>query len=166
MVYHELQQRVYDNKVKKNFNIVDVGKEVILMSEEFGELCAAYLTNNDKEIIDAIGDLMVYGLGLSALFKWNADEVINLSVETPSRPTSLEDFFIYVGREIGMVAKTFKRSNKQVVDKINNRDQFRTHVGNLLGYCSLMFEYAKVDGLAVLEEIVRNNEKRTHQGKI
>jgi hypothetical protein len=73
MAYYELQQKIYDNKIKKNFNVNNVGKEVILMSEEFGELCDAYLTNNTLEIIDAIGDLMIYSLGLSAMFKLDAD---------------------------------------------------------------------------------------------
>ena len=153
MVYYELQQRIYENKLRRNFNVVDVGKEIILMSEEFGELCDAYLTENNAEIVDAIGDLMTYCLGLSAMFKWNADEVLNLKVESPNNPSSLENFFPYVGREVGMIAKTFKKSNKQPIDDINNRDQFRTHVGNLMGYCSLMFDYVKVDETSVLEEI-------------
>ena len=83
MVYYELQQSIYENKVRRNFNVSDVCKEVVLMSEEFGELCDAYLTENNNEIVDAIGDLVVYCLGLSAMFKWNADEVINLNIESP-----------------------------------------------------------------------------------
>ena len=166
MVYHELQRRIYENKVRRNFNVTDVGKEVVLMSEEFGELCDAYLTNNDDEITDAIGDLMVYCLGLSAMFKWHADEVLNPKVESPNNPTSLENFFPYIGREVGMIAKTFKKSNKQAVDEINNRDQFRNHIGNLMGYCSMMFDYVHTDGISVLEEIIGNNERRTHQGQI
>ena len=54
MIYYELQQRIYENKVRRNFNITDVGKEVILICEEFGELCDAYLINNKPEIVDAI----------------------------------------------------------------------------------------------------------------
>ncbi len=166
MAYYPLQQRIYENKLSRNFNVSDVGKEIILMTEEFGELCDAYLINNDTEIVDAIGDIMVYCLGLSAMFRWNADEVLNPKVESPNNPTSLENFFPYVGREIGMVAKTYKKSNKQPVDKIDNQDQFRTHLGNLMGYCSLMFDYVKAEEISVLEEIIRNNEQRTHQGKI
>jgi len=166
MVYYQLQQRIYENKLKRNFNVTDVGKEVILMTEEFGELCDAYLTNNRNEIVDAVGDLMVYCLGISAMFKWNADEVLNSKVESPNNPASLEYFFPYVGREVGMIAKTFKKSNKQAVEKINNKDQFRTHLGNLMGYLSMMFDYVKEDDFSVLEEIIRNNEQRTHQGNI
>ncbi len=166
MTYNALQQRIYDNKVKRNFNVTDVGKEIILMTEEFGELCDAYLTSNNTEITDAIGDLMVYCLGLSAMFKWNADETINKTVPTPTNPASLENFLPYLGREVGMIAKTFKKSNKKAVEEIDNQDQFRTHIGNLMGYCTLLFKYTSEDENFVLENIVLNNERRIHHGKI
>lgn len=166
MTYYELQQRIYENKVRRNFNITDVKGEVVLMCEEFGELCDAHLLNNNAQIIDAIGDLMAYCLGLSAMFKWNADEIINSKVTSPENPTSLENYLPYVGREVGMIAKTFKKSNKLTVDEINNKEQFKTHIGNLMGYCSRMFDYVKVDSISVLEEIVRTNETREHRGKI
>lgn len=43
MAYQELQQRIYENKVRRNFNVTDVGKEVILISEEF-------VRNNEKRV--------------------------------------------------------------------------------------------------------------------
>jgi len=166
MVYYQLQQRIYENKLRRNFNVDNVGKEIILMTEEFGELCDAYLTDNHNETVDAIGDLMVYCLGLSAMFKWNADEVINPKISIPKPVASLESFFPYVGRELGMFAKTYKKSNKQSVDEINNRDLFRIHLGNLMGYFSGMFGCVKADEIPVLELIITNNIERAHQGKI
>lgn len=80
MNYLELQRRTYENKVRRNFNITDVGKEVILMTEEFGELCEAEILSNREEVIDAVGDLMIYCLGLSAIFEWNANGIINPEV--------------------------------------------------------------------------------------
>ena len=166
MLYNKLQKTIYQNKLDRNFNVTDVGKEIILMSEENGELCDAYLTNNKTEIIDSIGDITVYCLGLSAMFKWNSDDIHSFNIQLPSNPTSLQDYIPYVGKEIGMIAKTYKRSNKQEVELINNRDEFKLHIGNLLGYCNNMFKFIEVDKNSILENIVSNNKTRTHQGKI
>ena len=38
MTYSSLQQRIYDNKVRRGFNVTDVGKELILMTEETRDL--------------------------------------------------------------------------------------------------------------------------------
>ena len=35
---HPLQQEIYQNKVNRGFNVTDVGKEIVLMAEELGEL--------------------------------------------------------------------------------------------------------------------------------
>lgn len=86
----KLQKEIYENKVKRNFNITDVGKEIVLMTEELGELARAYKNsdkknakeiNNKEEIVDAIGDLMVYCLGLSEMLGVDAEEVLKKIVE-------------------------------------------------------------------------------------
>lgn len=33
----ELQQEIYNNKVRRHWNVTDVGKEIVLMVEELGE---------------------------------------------------------------------------------------------------------------------------------
>lgn len=38
----KLQKEIYKNKVKRGFNVTDVGEEIILMTEELGELAKAY----------------------------------------------------------------------------------------------------------------------------
>lgn len=87
---HELQQEIYANKVRRNWNVTDVGKEIVLMVEELGELARAYKNSNKlsaaeidqrDEIIDAIGDLMVYCLGLSEMMGVNAEEVLTKIVD-------------------------------------------------------------------------------------
>ncbi|HJZ50474.1 MAG TPA: hypothetical protein VKE41_25055 [Roseiflexaceae bacterium] len=34
----QLQYAIYQNKVDRGFNVTDVGKEIVLMAEELGEL--------------------------------------------------------------------------------------------------------------------------------
>ncbi len=166
MKYYQFQQKVYQNKLNRNFNISNVGKEIILITEEFGELCDAHLTNNKPEIIDAIGDIMIYCLGLSAIFKWNCDDISNHEIKLSNNPTSLQDYIPYLGKEIGMIAKTYKHSNKQEVESIDKLDEFKLYIGNLINYCDNLFNLIKVDGNIVIENIISNNKTRTHQGQI
>ena len=86
----EVQREIYANKVQRNWNVTDVGKEIVLMVEELGELARAYKNSNKlpadqidqrEEIIDAVGDLMVYCLGLSEMMGVNAEEVLTAIVE-------------------------------------------------------------------------------------
>ncbi|MBW2996980.1 hypothetical protein KY349_01425 [Candidatus Woesearchaeota archaeon] len=166
MTLYELQKRVYENKVRRGFNVTDVGKEVVLMSEEFGEFCDAYLEDDKEEIVDAFGDLMIYCLGLSAMFDWNAGEIMNREPSFKKHPQSAGDYLPYIGREVGRIAKAYKKSNKEPVQSIDRRDDFKTHIGNLMGYCMYAFEGIAVLPLATLEHIIQNNEVRTHEGQI
>ncbi|MBN1259240.1 MAG: hypothetical protein JXB35_01035 [Anaerolineae bacterium] len=80
-----LQREIYANKVRRGWNVTDVGKEIVLMVEELGELARAY-KNSDKQpapdvshkadMVDAIGDLMVYCLGLCEMLQVDAGEVL------------------------------------------------------------------------------------------
>ncbi len=166
MELYELQQKVYENKLKRKFNVTDVGKEINLMSEELGELCAAHITKDSREFIDAIGDIMVYCLGLCAMFEWNADNVINAKVEYAEKPFNKLEYIPYIGRELGFFSKTLKKSNKKTVQEIDLKGDFRKHLGNLMGYCMDLFDHCRVDGKTVLEQIVIANEKRTHEGQM
>lgn len=86
----DLQQEIYNNKVRHQWNVTDVGKEIVLMVEELGELARAYKNSNKLpaaeidqrgEITDAIGDLMIYCLGLCAMMDLNGEEVLTKIVE-------------------------------------------------------------------------------------
>lgn len=46
----KLQKEIYQNKVNRGFNVTDVGKEIILMTEELGELARAYKNSNKNSI--------------------------------------------------------------------------------------------------------------------
>jgi NTP pyrophosphatase (non-canonical NTP hydrolase) len=74
MTIRWLQKEIYQNKVNRGFNISDVGKEIILMTEELGELAKAYKRNNKKEQVDAVIDLMIYCLGLLEILGVDGDE--------------------------------------------------------------------------------------------
>ena len=52
----KLQKEIFENKIQKGFNTKDVGKEIILLTEELGELAAAYRDKDEEEIKDAAGD--------------------------------------------------------------------------------------------------------------
>ncbi len=86
----KLQKDIYQNKVNKGFNTTDVGKEIVLMVEELGELARAYKNSDKKtareinqkeEMIDAIGDLMIYCLGLCEMLGKNSEEVLGEIIE-------------------------------------------------------------------------------------
>ena len=44
----EIQKEIFQNKINRGFNVTDVGKEIILMTEELGELARAYRDSNKK----------------------------------------------------------------------------------------------------------------------
>ena len=163
MEYADLQRTIYQNKLAKIFNVTDVGKEIVLMTEEFGELCDSCIRDSTEDITDAVGDLMIYCLGLSAMFEWNSDEVVN---EVPETFAAVSKCLPYIGREVGFLAKAYKKSNQKPVSEIDNRDEFRLRLGNIMGYCKAAFVAHRADELSVLEGIVSANTNRTHEGHI
>ena len=90
MSLNEMQKQAFRNKVSRGFNVTDLGKEIILMTEELGELAKAYKKSNKKpageidnrdEIIDAVGDLMVYCLGLCEMLGVSCEDVLKKIVK-------------------------------------------------------------------------------------
>jgi NTP pyrophosphatase (non-canonical NTP hydrolase) len=93
---HQLQQEIYQNKINRGFNVTDVGKEIVLMAEELGELARAYKNSNKlparetdqrDEMIDAVGDLMIYCLGLCEMLGVDSQDVLRQIVENNKRRT-------------------------------------------------------------------------------
>lgn len=72
----EIQKEIFENKRRKGFNTTDVGKEIILLTEEMGELAAAYRDKNEGEVRDAIGDMMIYLLGLCEITGTDSEKMI------------------------------------------------------------------------------------------
>jgi NTP pyrophosphatase (non-canonical NTP hydrolase) len=86
----QMQKDIFENKKRRGFNTTDVGKEIVLMVEELGELARAYKNSDKKparemsnrdEIIDAVGDMMVYCLGLCGMLGVSAEDVLKRIVE-------------------------------------------------------------------------------------
>jgi NTP pyrophosphatase (non-canonical NTP hydrolase) len=164
-MYYPLQQKAYVNKVRRHFNVTNVEHEITLLAEEEGELSDAIILDNRDDVVDAIGDIMIYCLGLCGMFRWNADEVIKKDVPyIPEEPSSSQGHLPYIVREIGMIAKNYKKSNKFPIDRLNKQSEFQEHIGNLMGYCHNFFSFIKVDEMHVLEDIISRNEGRTHEG--
>ena len=81
----KVQQAIYRNKVQRGFNVSDVGKEIVLMVEELGELARAYKKSDKRpapgishkeEMADAIGDLMIYCLGLCEMLEVDSETLL------------------------------------------------------------------------------------------
>lgn len=70
------QKEIFENKKRKGFNTTDVGKEIVLMTEELGELAKAFKNKNKNDMSDAVGDLMVYCLGLCEILNVNSEELV------------------------------------------------------------------------------------------
>jgi len=92
----ELQKDIYQNKINRGFNVTDVGKEIVLMVEELGELARAYKNSDKKpakeishkdEMVDAVGDLMIYCLGLCEMLGVNSEEVLDKIIENNKKRT-------------------------------------------------------------------------------
>lgn len=92
----KLQKAIYLNKKNRGFNTTDIGKEIILMAEELGELARAYKNSNKKparkinnkdEIIDAVGDLMIYCLGICEMLGVDSEKILENIVENNRKGT-------------------------------------------------------------------------------
>ena len=81
MDLRELQKEIYENKKRRGFNVSDVGKEVVLMVEELGELARAVKNRDKEQMADATGDLMVYCLGLCEILGIDAQHLLERIVE-------------------------------------------------------------------------------------
>lgn len=96
MNLQDLQKRIFQNKVSRGFNVTDVSKEIVLMTEELGELAKAFKNSDKKpareisnkdEMIDAIGDLVIYCLGLCEMLGVNSEGVLKKVVEENEKRT-------------------------------------------------------------------------------
>jgi NTP pyrophosphatase (non-canonical NTP hydrolase) len=71
----QLQKRVYENKVKKGFNVTDIYREFCYMHNELSEACGAYMQKKD-DVGEELADVAIYLLGLSEILNINLEEEI------------------------------------------------------------------------------------------
>jgi len=89
----EIQKRILENKQRRGFNTTDIGKEIILLTEELGEVAAAYRDlcsvpqDNTPQAVEALAhvikelsDMMVYILGMLAILEVDAEAILQQTV--------------------------------------------------------------------------------------
>ncbi len=81
MDLQKTQKEVYQNKITRGFNVKDIGKEIVLITEELGELAKAFRDNKKEAMIDAVGDIMIYCLGLCEMLGVSSEKIIQKIIE-------------------------------------------------------------------------------------
>lgn len=71
----EIQRRIWRNKLKKGFNTTVPEKEVVHLLEELGELVRAHRKGKRSDFIDALVDIIIYGLGIFEMYKKDGYEL-------------------------------------------------------------------------------------------
>ena len=75
MTSKELQKRIYDNKVKHNFNLTNIEQEFCLLYGEVGETYDAWLKKKGKdELGSELADIAIYLYGLAELLNYDLGE--------------------------------------------------------------------------------------------
>lgn len=85
-----LQERIYQNKVAKGFNILDdyqgINQEICCLAEELGELAKAHRRGDRELVVDSVVDTLIYSLGLLKILGVEADiEVEEVLTEIEKR---------------------------------------------------------------------------------
>jgi len=62
----QVQKRIYQNKIKKGFNVTDVYKEFCYTYGELTEACEAYMKKQD-DVGEELADVAIYLLGLAEI---------------------------------------------------------------------------------------------------
>jgi len=81
MTLERCQKRIYKYKKEKGLNRSDISKEIVCLVEELGELARSYRRHQNDEVVDAIGDLMVYCLGLCEIMNVDAEDLLEKIIE-------------------------------------------------------------------------------------
>ena len=78
-----LQQEIIANRLRRGWaSATDLSKTTLGLAEEVGEFEKARKSNNRSDMIDALGDIMVFCLGGCEILEADAEEVISNIVET------------------------------------------------------------------------------------
>lgn len=72
----EVQKQVWENKIKKGFNTIDVCQEFCLLNGEVAEAFDAYSKKKDDLGLE-LADIAIYLLGLSQMLGFSLEDEIN-----------------------------------------------------------------------------------------
>ncbi len=72
----ELQERIRANKIDQGFNLDDPWEDFTYLIGEFGELAEAIRNPQREDVIEALVDIIIIGLGMFAMYKVNAYELV------------------------------------------------------------------------------------------
>lgn len=76
----DLQERIYENKVKHHFNLSDINLEFCYITDEIGEAHQAYVRHYDN-LAEELADVAIYLLGLSEMLDINLEDEILKKME-------------------------------------------------------------------------------------
>lgn len=77
MTTKEIQKRIYDNKVKHDFNVTDINQEFCYLYGEVGEAYEAWSREKGEEELGLeLADIAIYLLGLAEILGYDLGEEI------------------------------------------------------------------------------------------
>lgn len=77
MTTKEIQKRIYDNKVKHDFNLTDINQEFCYLYGEVGEAYEAWSREKGKDELGLeLADVAIYLLGLAEILGYDLGEEI------------------------------------------------------------------------------------------
>lgn len=76
----EIQKRIYQNKVDKDFNVTDINKEFCLLYGEIAEAYEAY-RKKDEGLGSELADIAIYLLGISEILGIDLENEIERKIE-------------------------------------------------------------------------------------
>ncbi|MDO5568725.1 MAG: MazG-like family protein [bacterium] len=80
----KVQKEIWQNKVNKGFNTMDVNKEFCLLYGEVAEAYEAYRKKKD-DLGEELADIAIYLMGLSEMLGFDLEEQIEYKVNKNSK---------------------------------------------------------------------------------
>jgi len=76
----QIQERIYQNKIAKGFNVTDIYKEFCYTYGELTEACEAYMQNKD-DLGEELADVAIYLLGLAEILGIDLEKEISRKMD-------------------------------------------------------------------------------------
>lgn len=76
----EIQERIYQNKINKGFNVTDIKEEFLNIIKEIAEAIEAYEQSSD-ELGEELSDIIIYVIGIAAILKIDIENELKKKVD-------------------------------------------------------------------------------------